>query len=81
MRPETKYARGSSNVGKLHLEAAMRDRKPKSLWDELRRAFHGWMKDDEGEHREQASDPSFMFHVLFTAPLLLGLFAMMTRHA
>jgi len=81
MRPETKCSCGSSKIEKLHLAAAMRDRKPKSLWDELRRAFHGWMKDDEGEHREQASDPSFMFHVLFTAPLLLGLFAMMTRHA
>jgi hypothetical protein len=63
------------------LEKAMRDWKPKSLWDELRRAFHGWMEDDEGEQREQASDPSLMFHLVFTAPLLLGLYAMIiTRH-
>ena len=59
----------------------MRVQKPKSLWDELRRVFHGWMEDDDGDQREQASDPSFVFHLLFTAPLLLGLFAMMTRHA
>ena len=59
----------------------MRDWKPKSLWDELRRALHGWMKDDEGEQREQASDPSLMFHMIFTAPVLLGLFVMMTRHS
>jgi hypothetical protein len=56
----------------------MRNWNPKSLWDELKRAFHGWMDgDDEGE---KAQDPSLMFHLLFTAPLLLGLFAMMTRH-
>lgn len=55
----------------------MKDWKPKSLWDELRRALHGWMDedDDEGEH---AQDPTLMFHLLFTAPLLLGFF-MMTR--
>ena len=53
----------------------MRDWKPKSLWDELLRAFHGWMY---GEDDEQAQDPSFVFHLLFTAPLLLGIFAMMT---
>jgi hypothetical protein len=57
-----------------------KDRNPKSLWDELVRAFHGWLDadDDEGE---KARDPAFLFHLFFTAPLLLGLFAMMTRHA
>jgi hypothetical protein len=53
---------------------------PKSLWDELLRAFHGWIDDDE-EEGEQAQDPNIMFHLVFTAPLLLGLFALMTRHA
>lgn len=61
----------------------MRDWKPKALWDEVRRTVRDWMErdDDEGE---KAQDPSFMFHVLFTVPLLLGLYAMMTmmsRHA
>ena len=61
----------------------MRDRKkPKSLWDELRRALHGLVDDEDKERREQASDPSFMFHLLFTVPLLLGLYAMaMSRHS
>ena len=60
----------------------MRDRdwNPKSLWDELVRAFHGWMDGDDEEEGEQAQDPAFMFHLLFTVPLLLGLYAMMTRH-
>jgi len=58
----------------------MRDWDPKSLWDEVRRAFHGWI-DEEDDEGEQAQDPSFVFHLLFTAPLLLGLFAMMTRRA
>lgn len=53
---------------------------PKTLWDELLRAFHGWMNPDEDEG-EQAQDPSLMFHLLFTVPLLIGLYTMMTRHA
>jgi hypothetical protein len=57
-----------------------KDSDPKSLWDELVRAFHGWM-DQEDEEGEKAQDPAFMFHLLFTVPLLLGLYAMMTRHA
>jgi hypothetical protein len=56
----------------------MRDWNPKSLWDELLRAFHGWMDEQDDE---QARDPTFLFHLLFTAPLLLGILAMMTRHA
>lgn len=59
----------------------MSDRKPKSLWEELVAAFHGWMGEDD-EEGEKARDPSLMFHLLFTVPLLLGLWAMMaTRHA
>ena len=57
-----------------------KDWDPKSLWDELVRAFHGWM-DDEDDEGEQAQDPGFMFHLLFIAPLLLAVFAMMTRRA
>jgi hypothetical protein len=58
----------------------MRDRKPKSLWDELVRAFHGWMGADD-EEGEKAQDPALMFHLLFTVPLLLGLYTIITRHA
>ena len=57
----------------------MRDWKPKSLWDELLRAFHGWMEEEHDD--EQAGDPTLAFHLLFAAPLLLGIFAMMARRA
>ena len=58
-----------------------KDWDPKSLWDELVRAFHGWMG-NEDEEGEKAQDPTFMFHMLFTVPLLLGLYLMMTtRHS
>lgn len=58
-----------------------RDWRPKSLWDELLRAFHGWMDEQDDE---QTQDPALVFHLLFTVPLVLGIFAAMTaiaRHA
>ncbi|MGE5095918.1 MAG: hypothetical protein ACM3SO_12310 [Betaproteobacteria bacterium] len=64
----------------------MRDWNPKSLWEELLRTFQGWMdegEEDEGED-EQARDPALLFHLLFTVPLALALFAALTtmaRHA
>ncbi len=58
----------------------MRDWKPKTLWDELLRAVQGWMQPEEDEEGEKAQDPSLMFHLLFTVPLLLGLYAM-ARHS
>ena len=54
----------------------MSDRNPKSLWEELLRAFRGFDDDDEGEH---ASDPTLLMHMIFTAPLLMAIFAMMKR--
>ena len=53
---------------------AMSQWDPKSLWDELVQAFRDW-----GEDEEQAKDPSLAFHLLFTAPLLLALLALMKR--
>ena len=50
---------------------------PKGLWDELKRTFEGWTNDDD----EQSSDPTLVFHLLFTAPLLIGLLAMVHRLA
>lgn len=61
----------------------MRDWKPKTLWDELLRTFQGWMDEDEQED-EQTRDPTLIFHVLFTAPLVIAIFAAMAsmaRHA
>jgi hypothetical protein len=48
---------------------------PKSLWDELKRTFEGWTNDDE----EQSSDPTLLFHLMFTAPLLIGLLTMLRK--
>jgi hypothetical protein len=60
----------------------MADQKPKHLWDELRRAIDDWMlgeRDREGEG-EQADDPTLLFHLCFTAPVVIGVLALM-RHA
>lgn len=54
----------------------MSDWNPKSLWDELVQTFKGWTDDDEDD--EQARDPGVMYHLMYTAPLLLAVFAMMT---
>jgi hypothetical protein len=52
----------------------VRDRPPPNLWEQLRRALREWR---DGA-REQA-DPSLVFHLAFTAPLLLGLLALARR--
>jgi hypothetical protein len=53
----------------------MKDWDPKSLWDELRRTLQGWMNEDE----EQSSDPTLLFHMMVTAPLVIGLLIMVSR--
>ncbi len=55
----------------------MRNRNPKGLWDEVR-AFMGWIDEDD-EEGEQAQDPAFLFHLLFTVPLAIALFATVRR--
>lgn len=55
----------------------MRNRNPKGLWDEVR-AFMGWIDEDD-EEGEQAQDPAFLFHLLFTVPLAIALFASVRR--
>ena len=48
---------------------------PKSLWDELKRTLQGPSDDDE----EQSTDPTLLFHMLLTAPILIGLLAMVRK--
>jgi hypothetical protein len=48
---------------------------PKSLWDELKRTFR-WSSDDD---EEQSTDPTLLFHMIFTAPILIGLLAMVRK--
>ena len=55
----------------------MRNRNPKSLWEEVR-AFMGWVDDDD-EEGEQAQDPALLFHLLFTVPLVITVFATTRR--
>ena len=57
----------------------MRDRNPKTLWEELR-AFIGFVDEDDDEG-EQAQDPALLFHLLFTVPLVITVFATMRRMA
>ena len=56
----------------------MRNRNPKSLWEEVR-AFMGWVDDDDDEEGEQAQDPALLFHLLFTVPLVITVFATTRR--
>lgn len=58
----------------------MADWKPKDLWNELRRAIDDWMAPgDDREEGEQAGDPTLLFHLCFTAPLVIGVLAMLRR--
>jgi hypothetical protein len=55
----------------------MRDRNPKTLWEELR-AFIGFSDEDDDEG-EQAQDPGILFHLLFTVPLVITVLATTRR--
>lgn len=46
------------------------------IWDELRQAIDEWMGDDPEPGDD---DPALLFHLMLTAPLLLGLIAMLRR--
>lgn len=48
---------------------------PKSLWDEFIKTLTG----TDEERRDRSVDPSLLFHMMFTAPLLLGLLLMVKR--
>ena len=55
----------------------MRNRHPRNLWEELR-AFIG-IPDDDDDEGEQAQDPALLFHLLFTVPLVITVFATARR--
>jgi len=48
---------------------------PKSIWDELRKAFRSWTDDDE----RRTIDTSLLLHLMLTVPLLLAILAMARR--
>jgi hypothetical protein len=57
----------------------MTDWNPKALWTELRRAIDDWMAGEREGEGEQADDPTLLFHLCFTAPLVIGVLAMLRR--
>ncbi len=54
----------------------MRHGNPRGLWDEVRRRVKDWIEDDE---ESDVEDPSLVFHLALTAPLLIGLLLMARR--
>jgi hypothetical protein len=52
----------------------MSDWSPKSLWDRLRRTIEDAMDEDA-----DVDDASIAFHLLFIAPLFIGLVALLWR--
>lgn len=57
----------------------MADWNPKELWNELRQAIDDWMVGERDGEGEQADDPTLLFHLCFTAPLVIAAIAL-ARH-
>jgi hypothetical protein len=54
--------------------------KPDGLWDQLLRKVNSWLDDDLDDDEEQASeDPSLVFHLMLTAPLVIGFLVIVRR--
>jgi hypothetical protein len=51
-----------------------------SLWNQFLRAFDHWLDDERDDDGEEASeDPALMYHLMFTAPLVIGFLAIVRR--
>ena len=57
----------------------MKDWNLKAVWDEIKRTLGSPDEADDDSSDEQSSDPTLLFHLMFTAPLLLGLLMMARR--
>ena len=59
----------------------MADWQPGSVWEALRQRVMEWM--DAGENdpssNEDEADPTLMFHLAVTAPMVIGLLILMRR--
>jgi hypothetical protein len=53
---------------------------PKGLWDRLERAVRDWI-DPEADRERDTEDPSLLFHVSITMPLLILVAAIARRMA
>ena len=54
----------------------MSDWTPKTLWNRVRRTFHGWM--DAEDPDAEVDEAAMMFNLLFVAPVFLA-FVMLAR--
>lgn len=55
----------------------MSDWNPKGLWDELVRTLLG--QGDERDEPDRSADPTLLFHLMLTVPVVLGLLLMARR--
>jgi hypothetical protein len=50
------------------IEPGMRPWNPKTVWRRVRRSVRDWIEPEEAE-----PDPSLLFHLAFTMPLVIGI--------
>lgn len=62
----------------------MGERRPGSVWETVRQRVREWMDGDPGQERgsneDEADDPSMIFHMSITAPLVIA-FLILTRQS
>ena len=60
----------------------MNDWQPGQVWESVRRRVRAWWGTDEGhdaESNEEEADPSMLFHLSVSAPIVIGLLILMRR--
>jgi hypothetical protein len=58
------------------------DWQPQQVWESLRQRVREWMGVDdapEGQSNEDEADPTLLFHLSISAPLLIALLMLMRR--
>jgi hypothetical protein len=57
----------------------MKEWNPKSVWDELRKTFERWTREDDEDDDRRSIDVSLLFHLMLTVPLLIAILSMARR--
>jgi hypothetical protein len=60
----------------------MKEWNPKSVWDELRKTFERWTREDDEDDEDddrRSVDVSLLFHLMLTVPLLIAILSMARR--
>jgi hypothetical protein len=55
---------------------------PERVWESVRRRVREWWGADDGhdaESNEEEADPTLLFHLSVTAPIVIGLLILMRR--